>query len=89
MRKYKLVLISKSTLKDADRKKLLDNVEASLGKIKAKVTELGQKPLAYPIKHEVSGNFAKIEFEADTIPADVEKRISANEDILRHLLIRE
>lgn len=88
MRNYKLVLIAKSSLKDSERKKLLDSVEGMLGSVKAKTLELGQKPLAYPIKHEVSGNFANIEFEAEGVPSDFEKRILANEDVLRHLLIR-
>ena len=88
MRQYKLILVARSTLKDADRKKLLDSVVAMLGKVKEKTSEMGQKPLAYPIKREVSGNFSKIEFEADTIPQDFEKRIQANENILRHLLIK-
>lgn len=89
MKQYKLFVILKSTLKDADRKKLIGGISDLLGKVKVKeVSEWGQKPLAYPIKKEVSGVFAKIEFEGENIAADLEKKILANENILRHLLLR-
>jgi ribosomal protein S6 len=89
MRQYKLVLVARSSLKDADRKKLLGAVKEMLGKVKeVKESEMGQKPLSYPIKKEVSGIFTKMEFELETIPLDFEKRLFGNEDILRHLLIK-
>ena len=49
----------------------------------------GEKQLAYPIKREVSGFYQNFIFETDgSLPADLEKRINANEDVLRHLLLR-
>lgn len=89
MKQYKLFVVIKSSLKDADRKKLLDGISDLLGKVKVgKVSEWGQKPLAYPIKREVSGVFAKIEFEGEQLAQGLEKKLQSNENILRHLLLR-
>src|SRR5258708_6797839 len=53
MRLYELVLVLKPSLKEADRKKLLETVSNWLGKIKVKTeNDLGQKPLAYTKKRE-------------------------------------
>lgn len=90
MRTYELVLVLKSGLKDADRKKVLDGIKSWLGKVKfSKEEEMGQKPLSYPIKKEASGFFQSFVFEADTIPGDLEKRILNEGEVLRHLLIRQ
>ena len=89
MRQYKLFVVIRSSLKDADRKKLFDGIKDLLGKVKiGKVDEWGQKPLAYPIKREVSGVFAKIEFEGEQLAESLEKKLLANDNILRHLLLR-
>ncbi len=86
---YQLTIVTKSSLKDEARKKLLDGVISSFGKAKVKETDLGQKPLAYPIRHEVSGNYAIFDIESEeNVPADFEKKLFANEDILRHLFLR-
>ena len=47
---YNLTLVLRSTLKDADRKKLLDNIKSLFGKAKIAEKDWGQKALAYPIK---------------------------------------
>jgi small subunit ribosomal protein S6 len=89
MRQYRLFVIIRSSLKEADRKKLFDSIKDLLGKVKVgKVEEWGQKPLAYPIKREVSGVFAKIEFEGENIALDLEKKLLANDNVLRHLLLK-
>ncbi len=89
MREYKLILVLKSALKDTERKKLLDSVRDMLGKVKiTKDEEMGQKPLSYPIRREISGVFAKLEFETETLALDFEKRLQTNDNILRHLLVR-
>lgn len=90
MRQYKLILVIRSSLKDAERKKLLGSIKDFLGKVKiTKEEDLGQKALAYPIKKEVSGVFAKVEFEAEAVLQDFEKKILNNDDVLRHLLIKQ
>jgi len=90
MRTYELVLVVRPSLKDADRKKLVDNVKSWLTNVKfTKEEEWGQKPLAYPIKKEVSGNYYQWYFESEEgIKAEFEERIFRNDNIIRHLMLR-
>lgn len=90
MRLYDLVLVLKTSLSDADRKKFLDQVKGWLGDMKVtKEEDWGQKPLAYSIKREVAGVYHKIELESENaVPKDFETRLLRNENVLRHLLIR-
>ena len=89
MRNYQLVLVLRESLKEADRKKIVDLVKSSLKDAKiGKEEDWGQKTLAYEIKHENAGYYVSLNIEAETIPADFEKRLGTNEDILRHLLLR-
>lgn len=89
MRNYQLVLVLKPSLKDADRKKTVDSVKSLLKDVKIKEEDWGQKPLAYPIRHENAGYYLNLLLEVNTVlPADLEKRILANDDILRHLVLR-
>jgi small subunit ribosomal protein S6 len=87
---YDLVLVFKSSLTDDKRKKLTETVISWVkdGKV-TKKEEWGSKPLSYPIKKEVSGNYVYAVLESETgVPTDFEKKILAQEDILRHLLVR-
>jgi len=90
MRLYDLVMVSKTSLSAADRKKLVDQVKGWMGDVKIKSEEeWGQKPLAYPIKHENAGVYTKMLLEGEVaIPADFETRLIRSESVLRHLLIR-
>jgi ribosomal protein S6 len=98
MRKYELVLVLRPSLKEADRKKLLDTVKEQLGKVKiAAENDWGQKALAYTIKKEDAGYYLQLMLEAadpkgseqqDVIPADFETRLIRNDSVLRHLLLR-
>ena len=73
---YNLTLVLKSSLKEADKKKTLDAVKAIFGKAKFTEKEWGQKPLAYPIKKEVSGLFINWKVEAEEVLAkDFERKI--------------
>jgi len=90
MRLYELVLVSKPSLKEADRKKLFETVKGWIKDAKiTKEDEWGQKPLAYPIKKENAGYYTQWQFESEAgVPTDFETRIIRNEDIIRHLLLR-
>jgi ribosomal protein S6 len=89
MRTYELVLVMRSSLKEADRKKFLTTVTEWLGKVKiVKENDLGQKALAYPIKKEDSGHYLMLELEGETFPNDFETRVIRTEGVLRHLLLR-
>ena len=90
MRKYELVLVLKTTLKEADRKKFLSNLKGLLKGFKvSKEEDMGQKPLSYPIKKEVAGYFSSLNFESENpVPEDFEKKLFGDDNVLRHLLIR-
>ena len=90
MRLYEVVLVLKSSLSDKEREKLLDTVKSWLKGVKVlKEESWGQKPLAYKIKREVSGVYHKFEMEAENIPAGFEKLLNAQDNVLRHLLLRK
>jgi ribosomal protein S6 len=89
MRSYELILIAKTSLTEALRKKLITGVKALLKDLKiVKENEVGQKALAYKIKKETSGFYFDFVLEGETIPSDFEKKLLENENILRHLLLR-
>lgn len=89
MRTYELVVVLRPTLKDADKKKLVDTVKGWFGPLKiTKEDDWGQKPLSYPIKKEVAGVYLDYHLEGENVPADLEKKIINNDNVLRHLLIR-
>ena len=89
MRTYDLVLVIKSSVSEADRKKLLEQVKAWMGALKVtKEDDWGSKALKYPIKKELTGHYFALNLEGETVPQDLEKRILNQENILRHLLVR-
>ena len=90
MRKYELVLVMRPSLKEADRKKLLDTVKGWLGKVKvATENDWGQKALAYPIKKEDAGYYVQMMLESEEgVAQDFETRLLRNDSIIRHLLLR-
>lgn len=91
MRVYELVLVLKTSLSEAERKKVVDTLKGWLSS--ATVTKedaWGQKALAYPIKKETTGYYLVYSLESEKgMPLDLEKRILAQENILRHLLVRK
>lgn len=90
MRLYELVMVFRPSLKEADRKKLLETVKGWLKDVKfKKEEEWGQKPLAYPIKKEIAGFYILWQFESEEgVTKDFEQRLIRNDDIIRHLLLR-
>jgi small subunit ribosomal protein S6 len=90
MRLYDLVMVSRTSLSDGERKKLIDQVKTWMGDVKVKnEEEWGQKPLAYSIKKENAGVYTKMTLEGEgAIPADFETRLLRNDSVLRHLLLR-
>ncbi len=91
MRLYELVVVMKSSLSEADRKKMLETIKSWVKDVKVTSEEaLGSKALRYRIKKELTGFYHKMELESENgITADLEKKLLANENILRHLLVRK
>lgn len=90
MRSYDLVVVVRTSLSDAEKKKLIDSVKSELKDVKfTKEEEWGQKPLAYPIRKELTGHYYLLKFEGEVvIPAGFEQKLLRNDSILRHLLLR-
>lgn len=91
MRKYQLILVLKTSLSEGERKKVLDSVKSFLKEVKiAKEDIWGQKSLAYSIKREMTGFYVSYLLETkEPISLDLEKKLTVNEDVLRHLLLRK
>lgn len=90
MKNYQLVVVLKTTLSEANRKKLLESVKSWFKGAKfIKEEEWGEKVLSYTIKRQNSGFYINYLFELkDDLEKGIDKRLSTNEDILRHLLLR-
>lgn len=89
MRQYELVLVVSPVLSEDKRKKLLDTVKEWLKGVKVtKEEDMGSKALSYKIKGQQQGHYFDLYVEAETFPADFEKKLLEQEDVLRHLLVR-
>lgn len=93
MRDYELVIIFSSQLEEDKQKKSIDKIKKSItgfkGKIK-KTDNWGKKDFSYPIKKQTQGTYTQFKFSLDEGKIiDLEKKVKANENILRYLLIRE
>ncbi len=90
MRTYEFVMVLRPSLKDADKKKILDTVKGFLKDVKiAKEDDWGQKPLAYTIQKEIAGHYYFWQLESETgVPAGFEQRLIHNDNIIRHLVLR-
>ncbi len=91
MRLYDLALVFKPSLTEAQRKKALETVKGWLKDITVeKEDNWGLKALSYKIKKETTGFFTLLSLKTEkTIPADFEKKLLAQEQVIRHLLIRK
>ena len=55
----------------------------------AEVNEWGKRKLAYPINDKNEGYYVLVNFESDAdFPAELERRFSINEKIMRSIVIR-
>lgn len=93
LRTYELVFVVSSVVKAEKRKDVLAAVQKAIesqqGTVK-KVEEWGLKDLAYAIRHQLSGWYAS--FTVELPPqgvAPINEALIRNDNILRHLLIKE
>ena len=93
MNKYEIMFIVKS---DNDEKTIKDTVSAFekvLTDMKSKIVnkkDMGQKKLAYPIKKQVRGNYYLFNVEASSAAIkEFDRKAKIDENILRHIVIRE
>jgi small subunit ribosomal protein S6 len=90
MRLYDLVVVTRPSLSDAQRSKVLGGIKDFLKEMKVvKDENWGQKPLSYKIKREVAGVYHLLQLETEkSIPAGLEKKLVNEDSVIRHLLIR-
>ena len=90
MRTYDLVVVIRPSVKDTERKKLIETIKSWLKDAKIiKENDWGQKPLAYSIKKEIAGYYYQFQLESENgLAKGLEQRILRNESIIRHLLLR-
>lgn len=89
MKSYQVVLVIKTGSEDA-RKKVMGWAKDLLKGLKVtKEEDLGSKALTYKIKHELSGHFYNLLVEAEKMPADFERKLMENSEVLRHLVLRK
>lgn len=83
-------MLLKSDVPKDKREKLLGDVKSWIGSTVSDETvkDLGEKKLAYRINNQQKGAYFLLEFGADTVATDFEKRIGMQDDVLRHLLVR-
>ncbi len=86
---YQLTLVLRTTLKEADQKKLVESIKSQFGKAKIEEKSWGQKALAYPIKKEVSGLYFNWNIDTEeVIDKGFETKLINDDKVLRHLLLR-
>lgn len=79
----------KSDLKKDAKDKLYTDVKSWLSDAaNDKVEVIGEKKLAYPIKHAKSGEYVVLNFESDKVTNDLNRRLLLRDEVLRHLLIK-
>lgn len=92
MNKYEMMFIVKATMESDKVKAAADMLQKIVTDAKSKVVEfkeLGEKKLAYPIKKEINGYYFVMQIEATReVIAELDRKASLDESILRHLIIK-
>ena len=93
MNRYEIVFIVRADIDEKTQKDTVSAFEKVLKNMKAKIVEnkdMGQKKLAYPINKQVRGNYYlfNVEATADAVN-EFSRKAKIDENILRHIVIRE
>ena len=93
MKKYELMFIVKTDIEESEVLKTVNALKELLKSKKAKILEekqMGQKTLAYEIQKRKTGYYFLFIVEADSEAiAEFERIALINENILRHLIIKD
>lgn len=88
---YETLFIIDAQLSDEEIKAVAEKFIARIeknGTVK-EVNEWGKRRLAYPINDKNEGYYVLVNFESDAdFPAELERRFSINEKIMRSIVIR-
>lgn len=94
MRRYETLMVARPNLEEPQLKALLDEISALIvreGGIVKSIDVWGMRRLEYPIEHEESGQYAVINFEADTgVVKELDRVTRIRDEVLRtKTLVRE
>lgn len=93
MREYELLVLGKGDLSESEQKSVVTSIEKAISDEKGTVSkrdDWGKRALAYEIDKQKDGYYTLFHLLApEEFPKKLEKRISLDENILRHLLLRE
>ena len=88
---YDLVIMIKSDVKDESKDKLVDKLEKTvkaLGGSVKKTLEMGKKQLAYKILGQSEATYLNLVLEMPgEAVVQLEKKLTVDKEILRHLLV--
>ncbi len=93
VRDYELVVIFRPDISDDDVPASLDRLQQSIVSRGGEVVEVdhwGRRRLAYPIKHNLEGNYvvSQIRMNPEQVPA-LESGLRISEEVLRHMVVRK
>jgi len=94
LRRYETLMVARPNLEEPQLKALLDEISALIvreGGIVKSIDVWGMRRLEYPIEHEESGQYAVINFEADTgVVKELDRVTRIRDEVLRtKTLVRE
>ncbi len=93
MNKYEIMFIVRTDIDEKTGKDTVAAFEKVLKGMKAKIVsskDMGQKKLAYPINKQLRGNYYVFNVEATAEAVkEFDRKAKIDENILRHIVIRE
>ncbi|MCD8197298.1 MAG: 30S ribosomal protein S6 [Lachnospiraceae bacterium] len=93
MNKYELVLVVNVKIEDEERAAVVDRAKEIITRFGGVVTEVedaGKKRLAYEIQKMREGFYYFVQFDAPaTCPAEVERRMRIQDNVIRYLCVRK
>ncbi len=93
MRDYEMMLILRADLSDEDLSNAVDTVQGWIengGGTIANVDRWGRRRLAYQIDRQRDGFYLLYTLDLPAeLPAELERNLRINENVLRHLIIRK
>jgi small subunit ribosomal protein S6 len=89
---YELVVIFKTDLESSALETLTGNISQTItekGGIISRVDTWGKRKLAYPIKHNLEGNYVLFKFQAEpAFNKTLENNLRIAEEVIRYLLVK-
>lgn len=93
MNKYEILYILEGSITDEAKNNAVDKFSALVigsNGVVTTVDKWGMKKFAYPIDYKTEGYYVLMNFEADsTVPAELERQMRNDEDVVRYMVVRK